>query len=140
MGRFVSFCIIALTVSGGSLFAQNISIPFDSIQTLLCKKWEVDYAVMGGMKVGRMPGAEEINYEFNKDRTFIISGKDPKEKKKGTWSYDPKKKLIKLTVDGRNSTSIISLTENEFVMLADTKTATPDDPTDIRIVYKPSTK
>jgi hypothetical protein len=140
MKKLISICIIALTVSSTSLFAQNITIPLDSIQTLLCKKWEVDYAVMGGMKIGRMPGASEINYEFNKDKTFIMTSNDPKEKKKGTWSYDQKKKLIKLTVDGRSNTSIISLKEGEFVMLADTKNATPDDPMEIKLVYKPRAK
>jgi hypothetical protein len=140
MKKFISICIVALTVSSTSSFAQNITIPLDSIQTLLCKKWEVDYALMGGMKIGRMPGASEINYEFNKDKTFIMTSNDPKEKKKGTWSCDPKKKLIKLTVDGRSNTSIISLKEGEFVMLTDTKNATPDDPMEIKLVYKPRAK
>jgi hypothetical protein len=140
MKKIIATCIIALIVSSTSLFAQNITIPLDSIQGLLCKKWEVDYAVMGGMKIGRMPGASEISYEFNKDKTFIMTSNDRKEKKKGTWSYDAKEKLIKLTVDGRSNTSIISLKEGEFVMLADTKSATPDDPMEIKLVYKPSAR
>lgn len=140
MKKLISICIIALTVSNTSLFAQNIAIPLDSVRTLLCKTWEVDYALMGRMKIGRMPGASEINYEFNKDNTFIMTGNNPKDKKKGTWSYAPKKKIIKLTVDGRSNTSIVSLKEGEFVMLADTKSATPDDPTEIKLVYKPRAK
>lgn len=140
MRKFIFAFIVALTVPGGSLVAQNIAIPSDSIQRLLCNKWEVDYAIMGGMKIGRMPGASEINYAFNKDKTFIMIGSSPKEMKKGTWRYDPKKKVIRLTVDGRSNTSIISLKEGEFVMLADTKNATPDDPMEIKLVYKLRTK
>jgi hypothetical protein len=133
MRKFFSFCIVGLIVSN-SLFAQNISISADSIQTLLCKKWEVAYAEMGGMRIGRIPGAEEINYEFKKDKTFILSNKDEKEKKKGNWNYDSKKKLIKLTLDGRNISNIISLNENELVMTVDTNTQS--DPEPIRMVYK----
>lgn len=133
MRKLFSSFIVALIVSN-SLFAQDISMPADSIQTLLCKKWEVAYAEMGGMRIGRMPGAEEINYEFKKDKTFILSNKDEKEKKKGNWSYDSKKKLIKLTLDGRNISNVISLKENELVMTVDTNT--PSDPDPIRMVYK----
>jgi hypothetical protein len=28
------------------------------------QKWEVDYSILGDMKLGRGPGAPEINYEF----------------------------------------------------------------------------
>ena len=136
MKKIIALCIIALTISGGSLFAQDITIPADSIPSLLCKKWEVDYAIMGGMKIGRMPGAAEINYEFRKDKTFILSGSDPKDSKKGTWSYDPKKKQIKLILDGKPSSIISSLKEGELIMLIDTSKATPDDPMPITMVYK----
>jgi hypothetical protein len=133
MRKLVCASIVALIVSN-SLFAQDINISVDSIQKLLCKKWEVAYAEMGGMRIGRMPGAEEINYEFKKDKTFILSNKDEKEKKKGNWSYDSKKKLIKLTLDGKNISNVISLKEDELVMAVDTNT--PSDPEPIRMVYK----
>ena len=136
MKKFICTCIVSIIVSGSSLFAQDITISADSIQTLLCKKWEVDYAVVGGMKIGRMPGAEEINYEFNKDKTFTMSNKDAKEKTKGTWNYDAKKKMIKLTIDGKNRTNVISLNENELVMLVDTTEGAQKDLGPIHIVYK----
>ena len=140
MRKFIFIFFIALTVSGGSLFAQNITIPADSIPALLCKQWEVDYAIMGGMKIGRMPGATEINYEFKKDKTVLITTNDRKDVKKGTWSYDPKKKLIKVTVDGKSDTSITSLKDDELIMLVDTKNATPDDPMQLTLVYKVRTQ
>ena len=96
--------------------------------------------MMGNMKIGRIPGATEINYEFNKDKTFLITSNDPKDKTKGIWAYDPKKKIIKLTINGKSNASIISLKAGEFIMLADTKEATPDDPMEIKLVYKSMTK
>ncbi len=135
------FCLFILALSFfGNSYSQSINVPVDSIPSMLCKKWEANYAMMGGMNIGKIPGATEISYEFNKDKTFVITSKDPKDKTKGAWGYDPKSKSIKLTVNGKSNTRIISLKEGELVMLADTKEATPDDPMEIKIVYKQKTK
>ncbi len=140
MKKFICITIISLFLISMNSFSQTINLSADSIATLLCKKWEVDYAMMGNMKIGKIPGATEINYEFNMDKTFLMTSKDPKDKTKGTWAYDTKKKIIKLTVNGKSNTSIISLKEGELIILADTKEATPDDPMEIKLVYKIKTK
>lgn len=140
MRKYILSGIIGLLCSSQSLFAQNINGTLDSIQTLLCKQWEVDYVLMGGMKIGRMPGAAEINYEFNKDKTFFMTSDDPNDKAKGTWSYDPKKKLIKLTLNGGTNSNIVSLKEGELVMLLEANAAVPDDLKDVQMVYKPKGK
>jgi hypothetical protein len=92
--------------------------------------------MIGNVKIGKMPGATEMNFEFNKDKTLIMTGSDPKDKTKGTWVYDSKKKIIKLTINGRSHSSIISIREGELVMLTDTKEATPSDPEPIRLYLK----
>ena len=94
MKKIFFACILTLLLSGTQSFGQTINLSADSITTLLCKKWEVDYAIMGNMKIGRMPGATEINFEFNKDKTFLMTSTDPTDKTKGTWAYDTKKKLL----------------------------------------------
>ncbi|HSC53004.1 MAG TPA: hypothetical protein VLC98_05275 [Phnomibacter sp.] len=136
MKKLIATCVILLTVSGTSLFAQNITTSPDSTQALLCKKWTIDYAEMGGMKIGRIPGTPEMKFEFYKDKTFMASSTDPKEENKGNWHYDPKKKMIKAIIVGGGNFSIISLKEAELVMLPDIKNATPNDPTGIKIFYK----
>ncbi|MBI1782221.1 MAG: hypothetical protein HYR66_12785 [Sphingobacteriales bacterium] len=136
MKKIICLCIIALIASNSSIFGQNINISEDSITTLLCKKWEINYVIMGGMKIERIPGATEINYEFNKDKTFLMTSDDPKDKTKGTWSFDPKKKIIRLTINGNSKMKIISIKEGELIMLADTKEATPGDPMEIKLYYK----
>jgi hypothetical protein len=140
MKHLIYLSIIALICSSNTSFSQNINIPADSVTNLLCKKWEMDYVIANGMKIGSMPGAAEMNYEFNKDKTFVLTGNGNSMKAKGTWSYDQSKKLIKLTLNGRSNISIISLTAGQLEMLADTKAATPDDPTPIQMFYKLSTK
>lgn len=136
MKKIVFAGIFVSLLSGTQSFGQTINLSTDSITTLLCKKWEVDYSIMGDMKIGRMPGATEINFEFNKDKTFFLTSNDPNDKTKGTWTYDAKKKIIKLTINGRSKASIISLKNEELIILADTKDIAPDDPTDIKVVYK----
>ncbi len=137
-----TICIVVITflLSHTKSFAQTINLSADSISTFLCKKWEVNYAIMGGMKITQIPGSPEISYEFNRDNTFLMTSNDPKEKDKGTWVYDTKKKTIKLSINGNNNTIIVSLKEGELIMLVDTKEATPDDPMELKIVYKIKTK
>jgi len=139
MKKFICISVILFSLTSTNSFSQTIDMSADSIATLLCKKWEVNYAMMGNMKIGRMPGAAEIIYEFNKDKTFLLTSNDPKKKTKGTWVYDTKKKLIKLTVNGKSNTNIISLKEGELTMLANTKEATPDAPMELKLVYKVKT-
>lgn len=140
MRHLICISIIALICSSHTSFSQSINIPADSVTHLLCKKWEMDYVIDDGMKISRPPGAPEMNYEFNKDKTFVFTGNGNSTKVKGTWSYDPGKKLIKLTLNGRSNTSIISLTNDQLEMLMDTKAATPSDPTPIQMFCKPSAK
>jgi len=92
MKKFICITIISFFLLSMNSFSQTINLSADSIATLLCKKWEVDYAMMGNMKIGKIPGATEINYEFNMDKTFLMTSKDPKDKTKGTWAYDTKRK------------------------------------------------
>jgi hypothetical protein len=140
MKKIIFISIISFLLLSTNSFSQKIDLPTDSIATLLCKKWEVNYAMMGNMKIGKIPGATEINYEFNKDNTFLMTSNDHKDKTKGTWVYEIKKKIIKLTVNGKSNTSIVTLKEGELIILANTKEATPDDPMEIKLVYKIKTK
>ena len=142
MRKIIFICFVALFVSGGSLIAQNITAHPDSIPSLLCKKWEVDYAIVGGIKIGRTPDAPEMNFEFNKDKTLIMTSSDPKDNIKGTWVYEPKGKVIKIKikVTGASDLTIVSLKEDELRILADTKSATPDDPMAMTLVYKIKTQ
>jgi len=136
MKPFFVVVILTFLLSGTRSFSQTINLPADSVSLLLCKKWGSDYAFIGSLKISKAPGATDINYEFNKDQTFLLTTSKSKEKTKGTWSYDSKKKIIKLTVNGRSNTSIVSLKEDELVMLIDTKKATPDEPRAIKLFYK----
>lgn len=97
----------------------------------------MDFAMMGGTKIGKMPRATESNYEFYKDKTFVLTSNTNSTKTKGIWSYDQSKKNIKLTINGNSNMRIIALKGDQLEMVVDTKDATPDDPMQINIFYKP---
>lgn len=121
------------------LFAATASaqeVKPDSLTAFLCKKWEINYAIMGGMKIERLPTAAQVNYEFLTDKTFTITGNDGTQKVKGSWTYLPDKKMIKLVSNGKNNTNIVSLKSGEFVLIANTRSATPDDPMPMKMVFK----
>src|SRR5580704_3753927 len=123
-------CLLAI-VSSTTMYAQKISLPMDSLQTLLFSKWEASYALMGSMRIDMKPEAPKMSFEFRQDKTFILTNDKSPDITRGTWAYDANKKLIKLTVNGSSNMSIVSLKEDELSMVVDTKAASPDDPTPI---------
>jgi hypothetical protein len=106
----------------------------ESVSKDLCKKWKLDYAFDEGMKIAPIPGVS-FNYEFKNDNSFIVTGNGTDLK--GTWSYESTKKLVRLKINNISSTEIISLKENELITITDTKSATPNDPTPIKMVFVP---
>lgn len=137
MKKSIITLFILLFFTQSVLLAQTITTPKDSIERYICRSWEVDYAMLGGMKIGRMPGAEEINYEFKKDKTFVSTNDKGKTILKGTWIYDARKRIINLKDDrGVSKNTIVSLNAGELIILVDTKAATPDDPMEMKLVYK----
>lgn len=131
---FINFILFSISII--KTFGQDITITADSVEKILCnKKWEIEYAMMGNMKIGKIPGATDLNYEFNKDKTFVVSSNDPKDKSKGSWNFDPKKKSIILKLNGKNNSSIITLNEKMFVLQMNKDESMPTD-MQIKVVYK----
>lgn len=134
MKKIFSLCITIILGSNIVLFAQHVNLT-GNMSVVLCKKWKLDYVLDNGMKITPPPG-EGFNYEFKQDNTFELTGQG--QEGKGTWSYDPDKKLIKLKINNVSNTTIISLKETELIMLLDTKTAMPDAPAGMKTFFVPS--
>lgn len=99
----------------------------------------MDYAMMGDTKIGRMPGASDMTYDFKSDKTFSVNSKGPGGKPsstKGTWKYVPAEKLIELSTaaNGKSDLSVISLQSNALIMLANMKDGPPGE--QIKIAFK----
>lgn len=109
----------------------------DSIAAFLCKKWKTDYAIVGGEKIGSLPGWSDSNYEFSKDRTYVITENGLRAITRGLWTYMPQKKMIRLVVNGKHVADIVSLKNEQFVLLPNLKDVPPGEPTSsIKIVFK----
>jgi hypothetical protein len=119
MRMILSFLPAFLTIS---TFSQNINLSIDSVNTLLCKKWQVDYALMGNMKIEQPPGATEINYEFLKNGTVIMttSAATDKDKTRGSWIYDVKNKRVKIVTYNKNTGVITGLNNSMLIMQMNT--------------------
>jgi len=135
MKNFIYICAIALMAFQTRTDAQNINLPADSVSRLLCKKWEMDYALASGKKVNT-PASSLLYFEFYKDGTFSITGGKPKINAKGTWEYDSKKEMIFLSIAGKGIKTITSLTNDQFVVLADEQVPAQNDSLKAKIYFK----
>lgn len=132
------YLLAVLLISAASmneLYAQSINMPADSVKALLCRKWDFNYVIEEGQKMGAAPGAPTMNYEFKTDGTILITVGGGNNTMHGTWTYDVGKKTIHVTANKLKTITIKSLTKDELVMLIDMKDFTPSDPT-MTMVYK----
>ena len=135
MKKVICFCIVVILSSKIALFAQNVNFTKGELTAVLCKKWKLDYVLDNGMKLIPPPG-KGFNYEFKQDNTFKLTGSG--NEGDGIWIYDPDKKQIKLKINDVSNTTIISLKEEELIMILDTKTAMPNVPSGMKTVFVPS--
>lgn len=137
--RFIKiFFLCTFALFTGKTFCQNIDVPEDSIKTILCKQWEVDYAMIGNTKTSRLPGATEINFAFFPDGSFVMTSDNPTETTKGTWRYIRKTKSVTITTTRRRLGEIVILNQREFTMEMETNESNAGEAM-IRLMYKPKT-
>jgi len=135
MKKFICLCAITLLAFQAHTYAQNIHLPADSVTKLLCKTWEVDYALVQGKKVTMPSSTPKIYLVFHKDGTCSAVGGKSKPGEKGRWEYDAQTGTISMIVE-KERKSIISLTKTQFVVSADDQDAVPDDSLRIKVYFK----
>lgn len=139
--KLLLFFLVGVLYLPLSSFGQNIDMPVDNVTTLLCKKWEIDYAKMGRMSLGRNPAAPETIYEFKRDNSFTLTTVSTGRTSFGTWLYDPVGKLIILKgAEGTSNSSIISISDENFILVPNVLTPTPGSQVvGVKFVYKVKT-
>jgi hypothetical protein len=136
MKIFMHLCALALLAFQIPANAQNIQQRADSVTTLLCKKWEIDYAMVEGKKVDIPPSTPKVYIEFYKDGTWSFTGDDSSLIEKGTWKYDASKGTIFMLMKGKDRKEIISLTKDQFATSADDPPSIPTDSSKIALKAK----
>ena len=133
---FTLILVLVAAASVNELFGQDIDMSADAVKGLLCRKWELNYGIVSGERIGPAPGAPTMSYEFKTDGSVVITINGQNNHLQGTWAYDAGNKWIKVAVNKQKRLTITSLKQDELVMLTDMKDVTPNDPTD-KLVYKP---
>ena len=134
---FTLILLLVLAASVNELFAQDVDMSADAVKGLLCRKWDLNYGIVSGERIGPNPGSPTMSYDFNTDGSVVITINGQSNHLQGTWTFDAANKWIKITVNKQKRLTISSLKSDELVMLSDMKDVTPNDPTD-KLVYKPA--
>jgi hypothetical protein len=137
--KLLSF--LAVTLMSANAFSQSVSFNADSLNKVLCKKWLTEYAEMGGMRIGAMPGVVMAGFEFTADKKAkaITSDENSKEEKAivRTWTYNPANKYISIWYNKKEDMRIVELTEGQMKLKVVAKSGVPSDLGDILLVLKP---
>ena len=114
-------------------FGQTISISQDSVNMLLCHKWDIKSITMGGQQINS--SGETVTYQFFKDSNFTRT--TDKKTENGVWSYEQDKKWIHLKIKKKTHIYIMSLKEGEFQLTANNdKEPIPNNPFGIMVFFK----
>ncbi|WP_299184700.1 hypothetical protein [uncultured Aquimarina sp.] len=128
---FIEFIICACS----SIIAQNIKLEKSELESLLFKRWDVEYAMMGSMKVGQIPGAKDFDFLFKRDGSYDVI--DEKSTKTGNWKYDKERKYIELSINGKVTSRIKSLDKNKLILILVRGKNDPPGLPKVKVHYKP---
>lgn len=109
-------CIGFLLGLNVALLAQNIKLSTAKLKTVLCKQWEIDYSLMGGMRIGELPGAPNFDFNFKSDGHYELIRKDGTNEH-GIWFFNYKKKFVELAIEGKVISRIKSIKKDKFVLI-----------------------
>lgn len=136
MKKNVSILAILFIALGNSLAAQKISQNESELKSLLCQQWEIEFAIMGGMKIGQLPGATDFDFKFRADGTYDVI-KDNEETNTGSWKFYPDEKYVELEMNGTKTSRIASISGNKLVLVMTPEDSGPPGMGEIETHFKP---
>jgi hypothetical protein len=123
--------LLLLLLISGVVYSQNVTKK-ETINQLLCKTWNADYAMMNGLKVQKMGPMKSLTYSFKADNTYLANGTVS-----GKWQYNAKKKNIELLVNGILKSTITTLQSKKMAMILNADSSAPKDVPKLEIYFKP---
>ena len=110
--KITPLLLVAITFFIAKTSSAQIDMPVDSVQHVLCQKWEFKAVLMGGQRLTNMN--ESVNYQFKQDRSFTrVSSKGKEEK--GSWVFNLEQKVVLLKIK-KVSLHIPLLSKDELVI------------------------
>lgn len=109
------FLVVVFLNIGLYAISQNVKLNNLQLEKVLCKSWDIDFALMSGLKIYKLPTESDFELEFDSDGYYYITSRGG-ERKKGRWRLYTKKKLIALFIDNRTTSYIKSIANDKMVL------------------------
>ncbi len=113
MKKIIGIIAVCIGMSSG-MFAQDIDMTSAELSLVLCKQWDIEYAMMGSMKIGQAPGAKDFDLKFNADGSCDMISDTKTER--GTWEYDASNDWVDISVNGTNTSRVRSVSSEKLVL------------------------
>ncbi len=117
-------------------FAQEVTLSESELKNVLCKQWEIEYAMMNGMKIGQMPGASDFDLKFKKDGTYDLIREDEKNES-GIWTYNSEKKYVELAIKEKVTSRIKSIDKTKLILILVSGQNDPPGLPSVEVHFKP---
>ncbi|MEP3210847.1 MAG: hypothetical protein ABJN95_16715 [Maribacter sp.] len=118
------------------LSAQDIGLSKTQLETVLCKQWQIEYALMGGMKIKQMPGAADFDFKFISDGKYDLIRKDGNNES-GIWKYFPENKYVELSIKDKITSRIKSIDESKLILILVSGENDPPGIPNVEVHFKP---
>ena len=127
---------VVIVAFGNSLIGQKISQSESELKSLLCKQWEIEFAMIGDMKIDQLPGATDFDFKFRPDGTYDTL-KDNGDTTTGSWKFYSDEKYVELEINGTKTSRIEFLTGNKLVLIMTPEDSGPPGMDKIEAHFKP---
>jgi hypothetical protein len=120
-----------------SVKAQEITLKPSKLESVLCKRWQVEYAKMGEMKIEQIPGATDFDLLFDKNGTYQVIKTDSEDSQSGTWTYDTKNNSVELEANGNVKFQVKSITKEKLILSLNLGDDAPPGMSNLELHLKP---
>ncbi|PHS66714.1 MAG: hypothetical protein COB12_05790 [Flavobacterium sp.] len=119
-----------------NLLAQNINLNKSELESVLCKQWEIEYALIDGMKIGQIPGATDFDFKFKSDGKYDLI-REEGNIENGLWVFDIKNKYVELLIKGKLTSRIKSIEKDKLILAMVSRQNDPLGLPSVEIHFKP---
>ncbi|WP_324026327.1 hypothetical protein QSV08_02620 [Maribacter sp. BPC-D8] len=134
--RNTLFYILMIIGMNSTLSAQDINLDESELQSILCQQWEIEYALMGGMKIGQLPGAADFDFDFHSDGKYDIISEN-EDNKSGRWIYDIENKYVELSIEEKTTSRIKFIDTNKLILILVSGQNDPPGLPSMEVHFKP---
>ncbi|MGB3605809.1 hypothetical protein [Psychroserpens sp.] len=117
-------------------YSQEVTLSKSELENVLCKQWEIEYAMMNGMKIGQMPGAADFDIKFKSDGEYDLIREDGNNES-GIWTYDAENKYVELSIKEKSTSRIKSIDKGKLILTLVSGQNDPPGLPSVEIHFKP---